>query len=872
MKKLLLLIILYFFYCDLSYSQVTVILQQPPPYRFNIASLWNVTLINTTAGTYNLTLFGEARKSNNEFIVSAITKQFVLRPLETKVVNASDIQPITVDYGGGSAIKEIIRTTGSLPAGEFNICVYARDADSGNANVGFDCLTISVENFSQVELISPINESTVEDQYPVFTWLPPTPVSANQNLKYTLSIYEILSRQTAYSSVQSNPAFFELDKIVNTVYKYPAASRRFQSEKKYAARVKAYINNDLISESEIVEFTYEDRFNKVPEVLEITYKSSGGENDLNLRKKSILSLQEKEKPFKFTLSSAINYELANHPGIFSQLKTSYARIDVSPKISFHGIPFGINAFYATDQSSDRQSMNNISFNFDPNNLKDLLKEKVEEKINGIRDEIENKVKEKGEKFRENIESKYKDDIQSKMSFPLKLFSNFQNLGIGTNYPNYTDYTVSGVALTGVNIEYNPGIFYIALAGPMNNRAIENKTFERNVYSGRLGVGKKDDSHLFFTMMYAKDYENSITVDSNNQTLTPKSNYVFSTEGKLSLLKNKIKLEGEIGGSLFTDDLNAADVETDVVPQFVLDFFQPKVSSRVDYFYKGVVSFTNEKTNSEFKAGVLMVGPGYLSLGSPSKSNDKLEFQVSASQKLFNNQMTAKVSFKNGRDNLLTGYKTYTTKNSLININLSMRFKKYPTISINYYPVFLKNDAIDELAILDNVNQNMSIAASYHFKLRGINNNTSVIFSWNDAKTYKSFNNSYNWGLNIVNSMSFKIPLTITTGFGLQRFGITEQITRGTETIRLMNPSDTYTLDINCGYTFFEVLQNSIGLNFTSTPNLNRNISAYISYVAKFLKYFNIDTRLENTIYDDYKDTTFNHEDIIFKAILTMDLN
>lgn len=79
-------------------------------------------------------------------------------------------------------------------------------------------------------------------------------------------------------------------------------------------------------------------------------------------------------------------------------------------------------------------------------------------------------------------------------------------------------------------------------------------------------------------------------------------------------------------------------------------------------------------------------------------------------------------------------------------------------------------------------------------------------------------------------------------------------------------------DINCGYTFFEVLQNSIGFNFTSTPDLHRNISAYISYATKFLKYFNIDTRLENTIYDDYKFSNFNHEDIIFKAILTLDLN
>jgi len=49
---------------------------------------------------------------------------------------------------------------------------------------------------------------------------------------------------------------------------------------------------------------------------------------------------------------------------------------------------------------------------------------------------------------------------------------------------------------------------------------------------------------------------------------------------------------------------------------------------------------------------------YQSLGSPGKANDLLEYEFSVDQ--MNDQITGKVSFQAGRDNLLAGFKTNTT--------------------------------------------------------------------------------------------------------------------------------------------------------------------------------------------------------------------
>ena len=165
-------------------------------------------------------------------------------------------------------------------------------------------------------------------------------------------------------------------------------------------------------------------------------------------------------------------------------------------------------------------------------------------------------------------------------------------------------------------------------------------------------------------------------------------------------------------------------------------FDPKVSSRVDGFYKVGVSYDIDQTQTKIKANMKMVGPGYLSLGSPSKPNDLMEYEFSVDQKLLSNQLTGKISFKTGWDNLLTGYKTNTTYNSLLNFSINARFKNYPTLSINYYPVFLSNDASDPLAKLSTVNQNLTLVTSYPVKILKEQNNLSLLFSWNNSDNYQ----------------------------------------------------------------------------------------------------------------------------------------
>jgi hypothetical protein len=78
---------------------------------------------------------------------------------EQKTLTLHFFQTIDISYNSNSGnFSDIVQQTGSFPAGEYEYCVTVKSADN-NGDLGSDCENVSVQNFSQVELTSPINES-----------------------------------------------------------------------------------------------------------------------------------------------------------------------------------------------------------------------------------------------------------------------------------------------------------------------------------------------------------------------------------------------------------------------------------------------------------------------------------------------------------------------------------------------------------------------------------------------------------------------------------------------------------------------------------------------------------------------------------------
>ncbi len=247
-------------------QNVTVILSQPPPNQLRVSDLWRVQLFNNSDEPIEVFLQGIATRVGEGQIVDAESRIFTLPPGRL-AVKGSQLEPITVNQSNPK-YRDIVTRTGTVPSGEYEICVFVRSAATGE-ELGSDCITQIVERLSPPILIAPIDESDVQETLPIFTWTPPVPAPAGSRVSYTLRIAEILGRQTPYDALQSNPAFYEKTGIPTTTFQYPPAARSMQNNKRYAWRVTAFSSNVSLGESEVWQFT------KKPQLLIISEEAIG---------------------------------------------------------------------------------------------------------------------------------------------------------------------------------------------------------------------------------------------------------------------------------------------------------------------------------------------------------------------------------------------------------------------------------------------------------------------------------------------------------------------------------------------------------------------------------------------------------------------
>lgn len=705
----------------------------------------------------------------------------------------------------------------------------------------------------------------VNGSFITFSWLAPSPAPRGGNITYTLTITEMLLNQSAYDALQSNPEFYKASGLSSTVYQYPFVARGFKSGRKYAWQVTAYLNGVKMTESEVNEFSYSGRS---PEKSDIILVSDRDKSSIFELKKpfagSIYSLkntyQKKSVPlFIFSGNGSIYGESSNRQGIGSDIPQRYMNFELTPTLSIYGVPFSLPILLSTQNQENKQSINSFAFAFDPSTLKELVQQRVEKEIGKVRDEIEQKVKDKGEKYRTEIENQAEDKAKSRLPGILKFFSYFKTLGFGTTYPSYTKHTVDGVPLTGVNIEFNPGIVYVAGALLRNQKPVDNVSFKRNMYTGRLGIGKKDKSHFIMTLMNVRDDENSIRVDSANQTLTPKANWLFGLDGKLNLFKDKLSLEAEGVLSMLTRDVRDPDIISDAIPQWVKNMFKPKGSSSADYMYGFKGSFTNEKTNTKISAEMKMIGPGFTTLGNPSLRNDKLGFEGKIDQKFLKRKISAGISFKTYRDNLIQTKRTTTTTTSVI-FRLGLNFRNYPTLNVTIMPNFQKNDK--EVTTTDSSKMNNKImlynfVSSYSMKIGNITAQTTALFSYNESKSLFGLNDYWTKTSSLSETFIFKFPLAVSASIGM-----VQVLNQGIDYQRVI------TFNFAPSYTLKEIWNLGTGLAVDVDKDQNKKICINVSSNVQLWKYLSLDIRAEQNIYTDWLDNRNNYKEFIFKSTLS----
>ncbi len=218
------------------FSQMRVILHQPPPNQLKVEQLWWVDISNFSNNQYTVFLHAEIEEEAAGLIFKANTNTFNVPP-GTKRIQARDITDVR-DVWYASEYREYIMRTGSVPEGTYTACVYVIDAITG-AELAHHCITVTVMPIEPPRLISPQNGIELKVTNPLLSWTAAFPLPAGERALYKIKIVELLDAQSPEQAMRMNTPWYEGTVTNQTTLVYPATARPFKEQMKYVWQVQA---------------------------------------------------------------------------------------------------------------------------------------------------------------------------------------------------------------------------------------------------------------------------------------------------------------------------------------------------------------------------------------------------------------------------------------------------------------------------------------------------------------------------------------------------------------------------------------------------------------------------------------------------------
>lgn len=433
----------------------------------------------------------------------------------------------------------------------------------------------------------------------------------------------------------------------------------------------------------------------------------------------------------------------------------------------------------------------------------------------------------------------------------KFLYNFPRFGIGVNYPTYSDYTMNGVAVNGLDVVFNPGNFYIATTIGTATRdvpeALANDTtyiaFDRTLYAGRIGYGKEGETRVLLTGIYAgDDSETSVIVDTaSGFYLAPQENWVLGLDLEIPIVPEYFSIEGEIAGSVLTGELGAPelDVGEDLqAPTWLTDLIGFRTSSFLDFAFKLKPTLTIPSTNTELSGSLEQIGPGYVTLGIPYLRNDLFRYETRLRQKLFSRQVSLDLRYRHDRDNLIDS-KRSTTETDMLGLGLAVTPRKLPFLRLNVTPYWQKNNAVGEFQLDNTI---MVVAATLGHRYRfgsSFGGMTSLTYLLNDLKTINGSYDSRTTTWIATQMVNIGTSLTITgTGSMSDPTSVLDSLNRVT------------TIDVGANVTFLEDWNASLGGVLVTEETIDTRTGFYaglfvpIDAIGSLLE-----LRVERNLYD-----------------------
>lgn len=333
----------------------------------------------------------------------------------------------------------------------------------------------------------------------------------------------------------------------------------------------------------------------------------------------------------------------------------------------------------------------------------------------------------------------------------KMLSGIQSLSIGRSIADYSELSVKNISITGLQAEYNTNYYYAIAAGKVDYRfrdyIVPNHT-RSNQYLAlvRFGKGTRNGNHIFLTYYTGKRQLYNASVAMQGDTRIPGYNLAGITIEGVYKINRNITVIGEIAKS--------------TIPYYSLDSLQRnkwmssigKISSRSNEAYSLKVFSYFPKTYTRFSGNVTYTGANFQSFSTFTTGAAQLRWMARLEQPFFKKQFTVISSLQ--RNNYSNPFvaTAYKSSSLLTSIQANLHIKKYPVISLGYFPAYQLTKAGDDY-YSESRYYTLTGSAGYSYQVQQTQLSSYVIYS-------RFYNEAMDSGFVYYNSKNLLLSQTI----------------------------------------------------------------------------------------------------------------
>lgn len=239
-----------------AFSQLSVINVNFNEYNISPSSLAQITISNSS-GAGQVRIEGKLTNSANEVLLTTVSEPVTLSNGIT-VFGPHNLKFSQFNY---SAVPqgEYLKSMHRLPSGAFNYCVQVIPM-SGIEEMDEYCQSLDASMTEQLFLVNPYNEEVINTSTPILIWSHTEPFNLLAPGEFfRLKLVEVTEGQEGAEAMVVNTPIYYKNYVEKHQVQYPLDAKQLETGKNYAWQVEKVSNGNIIANTEVWEFTIEEK-------------------------------------------------------------------------------------------------------------------------------------------------------------------------------------------------------------------------------------------------------------------------------------------------------------------------------------------------------------------------------------------------------------------------------------------------------------------------------------------------------------------------------------------------------------------------------------------------------------------------------------